>query len=627
LHHAPFLLFPIVAAVAGVAGGPALAQDRADDRRLARFDVPGASDDVNQSLARVLDSVRRADVIELAIDRDDDERRLRRLRELAIAALATEGYFTPEISAAPDRDADGRPGEARYVLKIELGPRVIIGAVDIVMSGVINAQPQRRDALIAAWELPKGAPFRDAAWNTAKLRLLTRLQDKDFAAAQIVGSSAEVDVDAGTVVLRVEIDSGPAFKLGALQVTGLKRYDLSLVERFNPFRPGDRYDATQLLDFQRRMQSSPYFSSVLVSVEPDPERAVDAPIDVKLSEAQRKRVQFGVGYSTNTGARVEATYRQAQIFGYPYTLQSGVGIDQTRSIIYGDILLPPKPNGALDSVGGLFERTDIDNVITHRWGTGAARAQLRESDGASIETKLSFNLERELRRFTDRVAGDPAPSSQTNDVLSTTWTWTRRAVDDITDPRRGSVMSVSLSAGLGREFVESLSDNTFTRAYGRLSLYLPPPWLDPKRNVLILRGEAGRVFTDDPTFIPSDFLFRAGGAGSLRGYAYRSIGRPARSTRAGGTALAVGSVEGVHWFTPEWGGALFFDIGDAADDFDEMRTPGRAGGFGVRWKTVAGPIAFDVAYGERRPDAANAPPPPNYIGGRWRLHFSVAIAF
>ncbi|HRK57065.1 MAG TPA: BamA/TamA family outer membrane protein, partial [Burkholderiaceae bacterium] len=247
-------------------------------------------------------------------------------------------------------------------------------------------------------------------------------------------------------------------------------------------------------------------------------------------------------------------------------------------------------------------------------GAGAARLTVEERAASTIETKLSVNLQRELRRFTDA----PDLPSETNDVVSTTWSWTRRAVDELTDPRRGTVLSYALTAGLRREFIESLAANTFARGWLRAKIYLPFPGLDPADNVLIVRGELGRVFVDNPSFVPNEFLFRTGGADSLRGYAYQSIGRPPGSARAGSTALAIGSIEAVHWFGPQWGGALFFDIGDAADDFDQMRKPARAAGVGVRWKTLAGPIAFDFAYGERRPDNT---------GGRWRLHFSVAIAF
>jgi translocation and assembly module TamA len=45
--------------------------------------------------------------------------------------------------------------------------------------------------------------------------------------------------------------------------------------------------------------------------------------------------------------------------------------------------------------------------------------------------------------------------------------------------------------------------------------------------VVILRAEGGYVIAPDDAGIPEDFLFRAGGTGSVggvRGYAYQSLG-------------------------------------------------------------------------------------------------------
>jgi len=599
----------IVPLLLAITWPPAQAQTNPSGRPLARFVVANAPDEVNTTLARALESLQHAQVVELELDPEDDERLLRRLSERVIVALSTEGYFSPTLRTEQDASQT-----ARYVMHIDLGTRATIGSVDLVMQGPIESNPTRIQTLTDQWELPVGSPFRDALWSRAKTRLLIQVTEKDFAAARILESSATVDVTQAKVALKVVVASGPPFTLGPLKISGLKRYNQALVERFYSLHEGDPYDASELLAFQRRLQASVFFTSAVVTVEPDPTQSDAAPVWVELSETNRKRVQIGVGYSTNTGPRLETTYRQAMLFDHPYTLQTGLGVDQTRSIIYGDIVLPPRRTDVVDSVGGLFERSDIENVVTHRWGSGAARLKIHEREAATIETKLSINLQRELRRFTDA----PDLPSETNDVLSTTWNWTRRAVDDLTDPRQGSIVSYALTAGVRREFVESLADNTFTRGWIRIKWYTPFPWLDPKHNVLILRGEAGRVFTDNPSFIPSEFLFRTGGADSLRGYAYQSIGRRPGSARAGSTALAVGSIEAVHWFGPQWGGALFFDIGDAADDFDQMREPARATGLGIRWKTLAGPVAFDFAYGQRRPDNT---------GGRWRLHFSVAIAF
>lgn len=584
----------------------------AQQRPLARFVVPNAPAEVNQALERVLESRRRFTVTELETDREDEERLLRRLQELALPALATEGYFAARIRVETVPD-----DSARYQLRVELGPRATVRQVDLVFKGPIEQQPQRVADIRRAWELQAGAPFRDSVWGNAKSRLLSRVQEKDFAAAAITDSQAEVDVEQATVAVRVEVESGPAFTVGDLVVNNLKRYDKSLVERYNPFRPGDRYDVLQLLDFQRRMQSSPYFASVVVSVEPDPAKAERAPLVVDVNEATSKRVSFGLGYSTNTGPRVETTYRQAQLFGHPYTLLSGIGVDQKRAIIYGEVQLPPKPNGALDSVGALFERSEIDPFVTHRWGGGVARKRVREGPDSTIETRLGANVERETRRSTD-----PNIPGKTNDTLYSTYTWTRRAVDEITDPRRGDVMSGTVGAGVGREVLDSLSldslsNNTFSYLYGRYVRYQPVPFMDPRANILIGRIEAGRTFTDNADIVPKDFLFNAGGSGSVRGYSYQSLGPRAGTPRPGGTNLLVGSLEYVHWFNAEWGSAVFVDVGAAADNAEEFEF-GRGAGLGARWKTIAGPIALDYAYGQRRSDGT---------GGRWRLHFSIAIAF
>ncbi len=79
--------------------------------------------------------------------------------------------------------------------------------------------------------------------------------------------------------------------------------------------------------------------------------------------------------------------------------------------------------------------------------------------------------------------------------------------------------------------------------------------------------------------------------------------------------MALASAEYVHWlerWSGNWGIAGFVDVGDAGDSFKAL-DPAVGVGLGVRWRTVAGPLAVDVAYGEREK--------------RIRLHFSVAIAF
>jgi translocation and assembly module TamA len=585
----------------------------AADLPIARFVVATPDGEALMPLlTRVLEA---ADVVD-PFDPEDDERQLRRIRNSTVDVLATEGYFSPRMTIQADADQ-----RSKYVVRLDPGPRTRVVEVEIALKGAIEQQPERLRELAESWDLAVGQPFRDGQWSTAKTRLLARVKERDYPAARLVDSAADIDADEAQARLRLQIDSGPAFTLGEVRlVKELKRYDRKLVERFNDIAPGERYDAGRLLDFQRRLQSAPYFSSVLVDVDIDPAKPDNVPILLDLTEGRSKRVSTGLGFSTNTGPRVEATYRQVGLFGYPYTLQTGAGYDKTRSVGYADILLPPKPNGALDSLGVLGERTDIQNFVSRRWAAGVARAETTDgqadAQGRNYDTRLSLKLQREtterrvsaLEREEAARIGLPIEGPRTNDTLSLSYSWTRRTVDSITDPRRGDVLTLVGATGIGRTGLSELLSQSFVYGYGRYVRYFPV--FD--RHQIILRGEVGHVVVDDLGFVPLEFRFRAGGAGSVRGYQYQELGARQGAAVIGADSLVVGSAEYVHWFTNSWGGALFYDVGDADNDlFDVSWAKGY--GAGARWRTLAGPLALDVAYGER--------------DKQWRVHFTIAIAF
>ncbi len=494
-------------------------------------------------------------------------------------------------------------GQARYVLKLDLGPRTHVIEVVIEFSGELAGRPEQIERLRAGWELPEGEPFRDARWSAAKTRLLNTIRAREFAAARVAESVALVDAGAATARLRVEIDSGRAYTVGALEVRGLVRYEPSLVERFSPFAVGDPYDVDKLLEFQRRLQRTPFFSSVIVDADPERSVGAELPILVELREAQSKRVSFALGYSTDTRLRGEVAYRQATLFGFPYSLQSGVSLDSNRQAGYADVYLPPRPGGAEDAVGALVEHTDNEGVTTRRWAVGAQRAHRSERGPRSYDTQLALNFQHESRRV------DGAPEEDTvNDVVSATYAWTRRDVDSITLPTRGTLVTLSGTVGIGNSSVTNVINTVFGRAYARYVLYAPAS----PRDQFILRAEGGYVAVDDSRVVPNEFLFRTGGVGSVRGYAFQSLGRKVGTSTTGSTKLAVLSAEYIRWLDEDWGVALFLDAGDAADTLKDVRLA-RGYGIGARYRTLAGPIAVDVAYADRT--------------GGVRVHFAVAIAF
>ena len=88
------------------------------------------------------------------------------------------------------------------------------------------------------WSLPEGEIFRQSAWTIAKERALATLSGTVYAAARIERSEAAIDPERRSADLMVELASGPAFRFGNFEITGLAKYGPSLVRNLQHDRPG-----------------------------------------------------------------------------------------------------------------------------------------------------------------------------------------------------------------------------------------------------------------------------------------------------------------------------------------------------------------------------------------------------
>ncbi len=532
----------------------------------------------------------------------------RRLRREVADLLATEGYFSPRVTLV-----DGDDG---LRLVVAPGARSLIGSVSIELRGDIDAA--RRTALLAGWKLKSGAPFRQADWDDAKQSLLRGLLAVEHAAAQQVESQAEVDVEARRVDLQLVLDAGPRYRFGELKIVGLSRYASDLVLRYNQsVRPGEPYREENLLALQSALQNTPYFASVSVDLErsaagdalgaevsseavaeagnktPGPERIIIAPVRIGVRERAPHYLQLGAGMSSNTGARVEASYRSTDLFRWAWELNTGVRIEQLRQAAYADIFLPPDVREIRDSVGVLLENSEIQGLGIERVAFGGIRVQRN----GSVEQRLGVNWQEEKQSPKDALA-------TINRALTAQAGWVWRHADDPLDPAAG--MSLQLQVGGGAKAL--LSDRNFVRSYLRYQRGVP---LGP-RDAILLRGEVGATLARSRQGIPQDFLFRAGGSNSVRGYAYQSLGVKEGSAIVGGRYLLTLSAEYTHWLDASWGVATFVDAGEAGDDRQAFKLA-RAVGLGGRWRSPAGPLAIDLAWGQRE--------------HKLRLHFSLAVPF
>jgi translocation and assembly module TamA len=513
----------------------------------------------------------------------------RRLRAMLGEMLATEGYFSPGFTLS-------RVDGARHV-RIDPGPRTFVAGVDIAIDGPAGADA--REALRADWRLPAGRPFRQRDWSEAKEQGLSRLLSVAHADARLVDSAARIDAEKHEAHLSVRYDAGPAYRFGALRVTGLNRYPASLVARYNrAVEAGKTYREEDLAALQSALLATPYFDAARVTLDragalAGADGTLAAPVVVDVRERPAHRFSFGSGVSSNTGARVEANYRTPDFARRAWLLDSGLRIEQKQQVAYADVSLPPDERNRHHAFGAMADASDIERLRAERYAFGVRTIQQR----GSIEQRLSLKWEQEWLR---PEGGEKSLSKAL--VPNVQWTW--RRLDDPLDPRRGTVLQVEVGGG-SRAF---LSDQDFVRLHGRWLQYVPLG----ERDLLAVRVEAGATLAPSRDGIPQDYLFRAGGTGSVRGYSYQSLGVRDGAAIVGGRYLAVASVEATHWLSPAWGVAAFVDAGDATDQPGDIDLA--AGyGLGVRWKSPAGPLGVDLAYGQRV--------------GSLHVHFALAIPF
>jgi len=526
-----------------------------------------------------------------------DEVELERLRsvstETARELLATEGYFSPQIDSTMTRVEND--WVLRYV--VTPGPRTRVRTLEIDFAGALADAGEMGARLRARAErnftLQPPMPFRQADWTAAKVAVLGPLLTVRYPAAQLTASEARIAPAAQAADLKLTVDSGPAFFYGQPAISGNQRYAESIIRNLSPLKPGQPYRQQDLLDYQAALESSGYFAQAAVRIEPDPALAAAVPIQVEVVERPEKLFSVGVGISTDTGARVSASWMHRNILERALRLKLDARVETERQTGAAELAWPHDAKGYENSLGLILKQEDIEGQKTRGTVLAAKRTRTR----GQFETTLSLQYQTEEQEIGDVVSAN-------NQALTANYAWTQRTIGRAFYPRRGYVLT--LQGGGAAEAL--LSDTSFIRLYGRHTHYFRAG----DKGRLILRGELGSVLAQTRDGIPTNFLFRAGGDNSVRGYAYQSLGRTLEGGVASVRYLATGSVEYNYFFEGNWGMAVFADAGDAADSPGTL-SPAFGYGVGARYRSPVGPINLDLAYGEATDE--------------FRLHFSLGVSF
>ncbi|WP_085316299.1 autotransporter assembly complex protein TamA [Derxia lacustris] len=554
-----------------------------------------APDELRELLLRHLD-LAKGDYDEDGIDRDRLDTLIERAERQARGLLTTEGYFSPRL----DTRVDGEARPWRVTMTVEAGPATRVAEVSISVVGASEPVAQRfydEHRVAAHWTLREGDRFRQEDWDRSKDALLRAFLVEEFPEARYARTEARIDPATRQARLEVELDAGPPRYFGAAHVTGLTQYPPEIIEIQNRIKPGAPYSQVALLETQSRLQVLPYFRNVTVTADLD---AADAdgrvPVNIAVEEAQTRKFLIGPGFSSNSGARVQAGYSDVNINGAGWRFDSLARIEQREQLARAGITLPDRPDGYRDSITNTFLHSNVSGLELRASSLllrhGRDEQALRSIDRAYT---LLYAYSIEKPSGADR---------RLNRALAPGVAWTYRRIDNLAYPREGVIGNLQLAGGLHN----ALSDEDFVRGYAKVVGFLPVG----ERDSLTVRLEGGAVLTATPSNVPEMLRFRAGGDQSIRGYAYQSIGQTEGTATVGARYLAIGGVEATHWLSSEWGVGVFAETGDAFNTAAGF-VPHTGVGFGPRWRSPIGPLNFDLAYGVRAHQV--------------RLHFSLGFVF
>lgn len=517
--------------------------------------------------------------------REVSDAQVRRLYERAPgqvkSALEPYGYYDASVTGGLQQVGK----DWQVTLRVQPGEPVKVTAVDVQLNQEAAQLAPLRNAKRAIERL-KGKPLDHGAYDAARDALSAQLTANGFLDARLLTHRVEVTRANHSAAIKLAWQAGPRYRYGQVHFDG-SQFDDGFLDRYVPFKSGDYFSQSQLLELQQALNGADYFA--VVNVQPDVDAAKNGVVDVTVQLAPAKRTIYTggpfIGTDTGFGVRGGMERRWVNRRGHKWKNELVVAQKlKTLSTLYSIPL--PGDNQRSYNAGANFRDANT------------ATSQSRTLELVGNETRQWHGWTRTLGvhalsgTFTVGKRGnepDNAPGIEHghSTLVFGEAALTRKQTDSPDFTRRGWLLSVAARSTAGSllsdaSFSELTADAKWIRAFGTRG-----------RNRLILRGSAGITWTNDFAALPPQLRFFAGGDRSVRGYAYQSIGPRNSADRViGGHHLLVASTEVEHYFTRNWGMAAFVDTGNAFSGTDYR--PKIGAGLGLRWRSPVGMIRVDL---------------------------------
>jgi translocation and assembly module TamA len=529
--------------------------------------------------SEIEDNVRAYLTLTRYVDRDDlTDKQVRRLADRAVDeaadALRPFGYYSPTIRSRTTYD------EPNWIVRLKIQPgepvRLKTVAVKISGDGREDAEFKR---IIATSALQPGARLSHPAYEALKTDLLRSAQERGFLDAKFTRRELVVDPKALAAEAYLDLDAGGRYEFGEI-VIEQDVLDRDLLTGFLRFSKGQWYSVEQMHHTQYALEDSNYFSSVSVTPGDRDPATHTVPVTIRGEPIKRDRYTASAGYGTDTGVRGRVSWDRRRVNQSGHRLRADLTASQVKQEAVARYLIPvgdPSLEKLEFSAGYVSE--DIGDLRSERFELMGGLTQVFGHWQRVLFLKLND----------ERTIIPHAPD--TKDLLLIPGiSYASLPPNFLTGWVREAAYYVELSgssSALG-------SDASYLRLYGRGERVWPihGPWH------VRLRGEVGSSWVDHFSQLPASQRFFAGGDRSVRGFALDELGPTETApdgskTNVGGENKLVTSVELERDFPHSLRGAVFFDAGNA---FDNWNTPLEySAGIGVRWKLPMLMIGLDLA--------------------------------
>lgn len=533
-------------------------------------------------------------------DSDDNIAQLAaRAREdetLLTELLRVYGYYDAQVirtvgGIRPGSDEAAQGPNVRF--DIVPGPRYSFGAIDL---GQLD-QAIDYESLRAAFEIQPGDPLSSDKIVEEQFDLDRALGETGYPFAVIDAPELLIDHarTEGDLTLPVEPNGKYVFgEVVSSMPDFLSSEHLATIARFDP---GDTYKRSLEMDLRQAILATGLVSSVTISkrevAPPSGNQLGEVALDVEMTEAELRTIAGAIGYGSEEGYRVEASWEHRNFFPPEGALRVR-GIVGTQEQLAG-VTFRRNNFGGRDRILNVDAYASTIDSPAFDARTVAFVATYSRSSTLLFQKPISWSIGFEAIATGERppVTDDAPPEPrQTYFVGALPMSILYDTTDDLLDATEGFRIGGRISPEVSRS---NGTESFYVRTQIDASYY------QQVSDSVVLAGRArfGSIPGTAIENIAPSRRFYAGGGGSVRGYGYREIGpRNAEGDPTGGRSLAELAFE-ARIRTGFFDGALsvvpFIDAGTVSTsttpDFETFRV---GAGLGVRYQTGFGPIRIDV---------------------------------